>query len=135
MKTRVIIFRVLMFLYLCAVALLCFCKFSSLPEVQATFLGIPTDKIVHFCMFLPFPILAFFCFDSLTRKPWQSMLWVCITFIVGCALAALTEYIQGMLPYRSLDRFDFLADAIGMAVGCLVAFIIDISKMKRDEIA
>ena len=45
--------------YLAAVGLLCFLRPSSLPEMEVkTFLGIPIDKILHFIMFLPYPILA-----------------------------------------------------------------------------
>jgi hypothetical protein len=45
--------------YLAAVGLLCFIRPSSLPEMEVkTFLGIPIDKILHFIMFLPYPILA-----------------------------------------------------------------------------
>ena len=57
-QTRSIIAKIVMLLYVVAVAYLCFANFHKLPEVPKTFLGIPMDKIVHFCMFFPFPILA-----------------------------------------------------------------------------
>ena len=55
---KTILARILFLLYLGAIALLCFMHVDKLPDVQKFIFGIPTDKIVHFGMFLPFPILA-----------------------------------------------------------------------------
>ena len=63
-KALKITFRVAFYLYLIAIAVLCFGKFSDLPSVSNTILGIPTDKVVHFVMFFPFPILAFLAYDT-----------------------------------------------------------------------
>ena len=46
-------------IYLVAVAALCFLRPSSLPEMNIkTFLGLPIDKVLHFLMFLPYPVLS-----------------------------------------------------------------------------
>ena len=45
---RVWIFRVLTLLYIIAVAVLCFAKFSAMPPSPVSIFGIPADKVVHF---------------------------------------------------------------------------------------
>lgn len=132
-KTRLTIFRCLMLLYLAAVAYLCFGHFESLPKVSNTILGIPTDKVVHFCMFLPFPVLLFLCYDKITTRPWQAVLLAMGTFAIGAAIAASTEIIQGRLGYRSQDPLDFCADAIALALSSLVVYAIDLRQMHSDN--
>ena len=100
---RTPLFRLLTLLYLAAVAVLCFAKFSSLSSVPGSFLGIPTDKIVHFLMFMPFPVLALLSFELKKPHLFKLVLIVVLLFITGCLLAWATEYVQGLLPYRDMD--------------------------------
>ncbi|MBR6884057.1 MAG: hypothetical protein IKN06_13960 [Bacteroidales bacterium] len=124
--------RVLFVLYLVAVAWLCFGKFSSVPDVPRSFWGIPTDKVVHFLMFFPYPILAFFAFDPLTKTVRSTLLWTAATFLTGCAVAGVTEIIQAKyLPYRMGDLADFKADLLALAIASAFVCIIDILKLKR----
>ena len=44
--------------YIVAVLVLCFAKFPSTDDVPTELWGIPMDKIVHFLMFFPLPLLA-----------------------------------------------------------------------------
>ena len=122
--------RILFFLYLAAVAFLCFMHVDKLPEVQKFILGIPTDKIAHFLMFLPFPILAYLAYDHLTNKLSHAFLFALATLIVGVLMAYGTEYVQGKLPYRSMDINDFKADALAIALSTVAAFIVDITHLK-----
>ena len=127
------IFRILMLLYLGAIALLCFANFSSIPDVQKSFLGIPTDKIVHFLMFLPFPVLAFWSLRPARRGVVKTILILVAVFLVGCLIAWGTEYVQSKLPYRTMDLLDFRADRIGLACGCVITFFIKLfSRTKAD---
>ena len=41
-------------------------------------------------------------------------------------LKLLTEYIQGLLPYRSRDLADFKVDLLAIGISTLLVFIIDI---------
>ena len=122
--------RLLFFLYLAAVAFLCFMHVDKLPEVQKFILGIPTDKIAHFLMFLPFPILAYLAYDHLTNKLSHAFLFALATLIVGVLMAYGTEYVQGKLPYRSMDINDFKADALAIALSTVAVFIVDITHLK-----
>ena len=131
--TRSIIAKIIMLLYVVAVAYLCFANFHKLPDVPKTFLGIPMDKIVHFCMFFPFPILAFFAYDKLTETPWQALAALLCICAFGCIFAGLTEIIQGSLPYRSQDIHDFGADLLSIGISGLLVFLYDVSKMKKNK--
>ena len=122
--------RILFFLYLAAVAFLCFMHVDKLPEVQKFILGIPTDKIAHFLMFLPFPILAYLAYDHLTNTLSHAFLFALATLIVGVLMAYGTEYVQGKLPYRSMDINDFKADALAIALSTVAVFIVDITPLK-----
>lgn len=122
------IFFILFILYLAGLGFACFGHFESIPEPQKLIFGLPIDKVVHFSMFLPFPLLTLAAFRSRTTKVWQSLLLTLAVFIVGCILAGATELIQGLTDYRSCDPLDFRADSIGLALGSLAAFCIDLRK-------
>lgn len=126
-----ITFRILLALYLLALVVLCFGHFKSNPNIPKELFGLPMDKVVHFCMFLPFPLLVFFAVDKYTVKLWHSIVFAVGVFLVGCILAAATELGQGLTSWRSADPMDFRADAIALAISSLAVFIIDISKQKK----
>jgi len=130
-RTRALLSRLLLLLYLGAVAYLCFANFNKLPDVPKTFLGIPMDKIVHFCMFFPFPILGFLAYDNLTRTPLQALAALVSICAIGCIFAGVTEIIQGSLPYRSQDIHDFGADCLAIGISSVLMFLYDVFKMQR----
>lgn len=131
-KSFKIAFRVLFYLYLVTVAVLCFGSFNSLPEVSKTILGIPTDKVVHFCMFFPFPILAFLAYDKFTGNRKKVIIFAIVTFLVGCVLAAGTELGQAYLTEnRSGEPLDFLADFLALLSGSVIATLIDLRQLNR----
>lgn len=125
-------FRILFFLYLAGVLFLCFWHFESTPSVTDSILGIPTDKIAHFCMFVPFPVLAFLAFDKYTEKPLQSFQFVGITLLAGILLAFFTEWGQSSLTtWRNGDPWDFVADVIGITAASAAVLVRDLSKQKK----
>ena len=128
-RNQLILFRILFVLYVAAVLLLCFCQFNNTPYIPSTFLGLPTDKVVHFCMFFPFPILAFLAFDPYTNSIPSSLAFGVIVLVVGFLLAMGTEWGQATLTdYRSGDRMDLLADGIALVSSTLIVIIWDIVK-------
>ncbi len=128
---KTILARILFFLYLAAIAFLCFMHVDKLPDVDKFLFGIPADKLAHFLMFLPFPILAYLAYDHLTNRFWSAVLFVAATFIIGALLAYGTEYVQGKLPYRSMDINDFKADALALAISSVFVFIIDVTHLQK----
>ena len=128
---RTSIFRILTVLYLAAVAFLCFSNFGSVRDVPLTIFGIPTDKIVHFLMFLPFPVVTFFSLRMKGAGVLRTILIIICLFALGCFLAWGTEYIQSKLPYRTMDPADFRADSLGLICGSVITFIICLFSRKK----
>lgn len=109
-------------IYLAAVALLCFLKPSSLPEMNVkTLFGLPIDKVLHFLMFLPYPVLAGLSFISGKQKLGWNIVILLVLAVVGIGLAYGTELIQSQTEYRSYEIADFHADIIGIGTGCIIA--------------
>ena len=107
--------------YLAAVAVLCFIKPSSLPEMDIkTFLGIPIDKILHFIMFLPYPVLSGMVFISREHKRPAVIATLLILALTGIGVAYGTEMIQSHTDYRSYEIADFYADIAGIAAGSII---------------
>lgn len=119
------LFKILFVLYIAAVVWLCFGHFENVHITKLTFLGIPKDKIVHFCMFFPFACFVRWSFHWRLDKGWKRALIYAGAILIGALLAVASEVGQGMTNYRSEDPFDFLADFIGIISGALMAFIID----------
>lgn len=127
-----ILFRGLFLLYLAGVLFLCFGRFDNAPAVEWSFLGIPSDKLVHFCMFFPFPILAFLAFDQYTDTVPKTLAFVGITLVVGVLLAIGTEWGQAHLTdYRSGDPKDLVADVTALVLSSLLVTWWDIRKQKK----
>ncbi len=130
--SKKLITRILFFLYLAAVIFLCFGRFENTPDMPWSFLGIPSDKLVHFCMFFPFPILAFLAFDKYTETPRVTFLYSGLTWVLGILLALGTEWGQAHLTtWRSGDPMDLLADGLSITISTLIVIIWDLSKQKK----
>ena len=136
MKKKAIIWaRALFIVYMVALGFLCFWNFSSMPDVSRKIFGlVALDKVIHFCMFLPFPILFYLAVAHVPRKPWVLILYVVGIFLLGCAIGAGTEFGQGLTKYRHADPADFKADSIALAISSLAVFITGLVHMfKRDN--
>ncbi len=131
-KSHKIAFRILFFLYIAIVLVLCFGRFDNAPAVPWSILGIPTDKLAHFVLFFPFPILAFLAFDQYTETPRQTLLFAGTTLVVGILVAMGTEWGQDLFTeYRRGEFGDFLADFIALILSTLVVIYWDIRKQRK----
>lgn len=130
-RRQLVIARILFAMYLVAVAVLCFGKFESSQDMPRELWGIPTDKVVHFLMFFPFPALAYLAFDRYKGNRSSSFLWAGVAFLAGCAYAAVTELIQSRLSYRSGDPVDFQADFLALTACSVFILIIILLKHKK----
>jgi hypothetical protein len=131
-RSQKIAFQVIFFLYVAGVLFLCFGHFEQTPSIEWSLFGIPNDKVVHFCMFFPFPILAFLAFDRYTESVRSTLLFSGITLLVGILLAAGTEWGQAHLTdYRSGDPMDLLADGLALVLSTLLVIFLDIRKQKK----
>ena len=125
-----IMMTILFCLYIAAIVLLCFMKTDGVPDVQFTLFGIPVDKLAHFCMFAPYPVLAFQSFHSKDASLRRDIALIAVLAVSGLGLAYGTEQIQGLTDYRSYEIADFYADSIGLTAGT-VAVLTQIIFKKR----
>lgn len=118
--------------YFAAVMALCLIKPYPIPELSREIWGIPLDKIVHFLMFFPYPIIAYIAFKPEDGRKWQHLLVLFALFTVGIGLAIGTEHLQGLTKHRSYDINDFYADVLGMECSAfLTALYILFRRSKR----
>ena len=104
-------------LYIVAVAYLCFAKPDDIPQLPQLWLGLPADKVGHFLMFMPFPLLGYLAFEVKEMSVGRKLFLTAILIVFGIGMAIGTEYIQAQLEYRSSDSNDLLADGIGLVTG------------------
>ncbi len=81
---------------------------SGLPSDYFTWF----DKVVHFVLFAGLALLGYWNLGSIT-----------LVVLFAVALAGGTELLQGLLPYRSTEIWDFLAGAGGALAGIGVAIL------------
>jgi VanZ family protein len=110
-------------LYIAALLYLCLAKPDDLPQPEIYFFGLPIDKVVHFCMFLPFPVLMHLVFCEKAIGVFRELLVLVASIAIGIGMACGTEYLQSLTQYRSADILDFYADLKGLSVGCLVVLL------------
>ena len=130
---RTTLFKILTLLYIAAVAVLCFANFSSLPTAPRKILGIDADKVVHFLMFFPFPLLAYLSFPFHKRGLVPTFFIILLIFAIGCGLAGVTEYVQSKLPYRTMDENDFKADLLALLCSSIITFFVWLFLHKRKD--
>ena len=112
--------RILLSVYLVTVFILCFGKFEAGPDIKMSLWGIPTDKLVHFAMFFPFPILSYFSLSERLQGKRRRIFSILLIFAAGLLLAMVTEFAQHFIPYRTGDWHDFIADSLGILTATLI---------------
>lgn len=118
--------------YLAAVAYLCFLKPGSIPVLQQFIFGIPTDKVIHFIMFLPYPVLAYISFRPDRKGVLTHMLTFIAIIAVGAAMAMGVERLQ-IAAGRNYDIKDFYANIAGMAAGAVITLILILARHRLDK--
>lgn len=115
----IVISRILMSVYAATVCILCFMRLGNGIDMGSEWLGIPKDKIVHFFLFLPFPVLMYMAFHRHKGKPDRLVLFLLLSILIGAAAGAGIELLQMTTGYRSCDIMDFRADCIGLLCGSI----------------
>ena len=111
----------LLLIYIVAVSF-CLCynfKGNNAFNIPSTIWGIPSDKVIHFFLFLPAPVLAFAAFHN--KNIPKSFL---IVFVSTLTVAAIFEYAQRYTGYRTSDMIDFVANAAGIGAGTILSVIL-----------
>jgi len=120
--------RVGLILYIAAVSYLCFGRIDQEIAPMISLFGFPPDKVVHFCMFAPFPWIAYLSLGRTCKNFFTALILILAIFIVGCMLAAGTEIVQSYLPYRTCDPKDFKADILSLVINSLLVFVLDLGR-------
>ncbi|MGN1226006.1 MAG: VanZ family protein [Candidatus Cryptobacteroides sp.] len=115
-----ILWRILSLIYLGLLCYLCFSTPESLPSINDWKFFIPADKVVHFCMFFPAPVLLFLSIGKRWEGTIKALPVVLLCLLVCTVLAGATELIQNFRPGRSMSFGDFVADVLGMILSCLL---------------
>ena len=122
------ILKIILFLaYVATVAWLCFGTFKPGPDIPRDILGIPTDKVVHFLMFLPFPLLGTLAFDF--RSWWRAL---SMSTLLANLMAFTFEQLQSRLTtVRITDPSDLNANFLGISLGLLITILIGLLSKKK----
>lgn len=123
-----------MVLYLVVVTILLLTDASAFPKPPRFDLPIPADKIVHFLLFTPFPVLAYLSVKKDLRVNWKSVLVMLLVFAIGCVFAVLSELAQSFTPTRTTDIDDVLADGIGMLCSSVGTIVILLFRHSEDNL-
>jgi len=81
----------------------------SMPVTPPGDSAFPTDKVVHCMMFAACGFLS--------ARAWSGRYGLVSLFVGLLVFAAFTELLQTVVPGRSGDVSDFLADALGIVIG------------------
>ena len=123
MNRKQLISVIVFCLYIAAVAYLCFARPDNMPQLPQLWLGLPADKVGHFLMFMPFPLLGYLTFEVKGMSVGRKLFLIAILIVFGAGMALGTEYVQARLEYRSSENSDLLADGIGLITGGIFTFI------------
>ncbi len=103
---------------------------SSIPSLPSNLPFTIKDKVLHFLEYFIFGILLIRSGLALNWKlTFQALLVV--VFLIGILYAATDEFHQGLVPGRDMNFWDWLADAIGVAAGCGIGYIVSAKLRKR----
>ena len=125
------ILKAIFILYIIGLCFCCFWNFRSSIDLSTELWGIPKDKIAHFCMFFPFPIIFYLAFPKLRNTPRRYLKFSILALATGVATGLAIEIIQGWSGYRSCDMTDLLADFCGLAAAVLILQVFEAFFMNK----
>ncbi|MCP4438947.1 MAG: hypothetical protein GY810_08395 [Aureispira sp.] len=91
---------------------------SSIPKIDFNLLSV--DKIGHMVFYSILTLLLIF--GAAKQKQWTSsnVMILGLMAILASAYGISLEYVQGLLPHRSFDTADMLANEVGVVIGLLI---------------
>lgn len=87
---------------------------------------IPIDKVLHFLMFIPYPILFWMIIRYNSNNYRKKISTYLLIFLISAIIGAATEIMQSFnnIP-RDGDIKDLVADSCGIAVTLLILWILE----------
>lgn len=104
--------------YICSALILIVCLLpgSSFPTVDVQWVSL--DKLVHLIMYVALAWTLAYGFKWQTTYPHLHQRFLLYAFLISCLYGAFIELLQfALTPDRAAELFDFVADAVGAALG------------------
>jgi VanZ family protein len=87
---------------------------SSIPQINPPFLGFEAeDKFYHFVEYSIFSLLLFLAFFTAKTEFFRRNVFL-FSCLIGIIYAYSDEFHQRLVPGRSYELYDFLADCLGI---------------------
>ena len=125
------IWAVVLCCYFAAVLYLCLSNPENIPSFKKYLWEIPADKIAHFLMFSPYPVIAYLAFRPDKGGKLKHLLVLLTVSAAGAGLAIGTEHLQGLSGHRSCEIGDFYADMTGIGCSAVLTSLTIIFKKNR----
>jgi hypothetical protein len=77
------------------------------------------DKVIHFTVFFLLTALFYWLFDTQSTRTIRNMTFLLCTLGGGIG----SEFVQGMLPYRTFDPLDILCNLLGSTLALIISII------------
>ncbi len=107
--------------YIIVILCLCLGSFQGPSGMWKTLWGIQMDKVIHFIMYLPYPLLALWAFYN--GEKWGRFLL--IVLLIGVGYSGAVELMQALFTdSRSAEWGDLLANSLGMGTTCLLSVLV-----------
>lgn len=129
MRSRVV--KGILVLYIIGLCFCCFWDFRGSIDFSTGWFGAASDKVVHFLLFFPFPILSYCAFPGMRDTGTRLTRFCIAVFVIGVAVGVATEVVQGWTGYRSRDSLDLVADCCGLAASVICLQVFEMIKRKR----
>lgn len=93
---------------------------TSIPTEYIPAVGV-SDKFNHFFAYLGLSVLLYFSFNLQTKYEVMNKYPASLTIIIAAIYGAFDELHQMLIPGRSAELLDWVADFIGALAGVLIA--------------
>jgi VanZ family protein len=104
---------------------------SSIPEITPPSLGFQLeDKVYHFIEYSIFSFLLFLAFFTAKTDFFKKNVFL-FSSLIGIIYAYSDEFHQRVVPGRSYDLYDFLADCLGIILIQVILWIYHGWKSRR----
>ncbi len=104
---------------------------TSIPAQSVPSLGIGGDKVVHFFAYLILSALLYLTFIFQEKLSFAQRNAILLTLAIAICYGVLDELHQMLVPGRSAELLDWIADALGAACGVLITFFL-LKKFKKE---
>jgi len=104
---------------------------TSIPAQSVPSLGIGGDKVAHFFAYLILSVLLYLTFIFQEKLSFTQRNAIILTLAIAICYGVLDELHQMLVPGRSAELLDWIADAIGAACGVLITSFL-LKKFKKE---